>query len=168
MSATKKQIIDAFIAHFESELKLLEQAVSSARDAATHEEAKSEDKHDTRGIEASYLAGAQAARAEELKQVILDYKLLAEEATLRAASTVAVGALLAIQPLENEKPKGRTLHSLFALRGGGATVTLEGQTYSVVTPTSPLGEALLGASAGEEVEIESKAGLRTYLLISVH
>lgn len=167
MAATKKQIIDAFIAHFESELKLLEQAVSSAREAATHEENKSEDKHDTRGIEASYLAGAQAARAEELKLVILDYKVLSEEATARPSTTAAVGALIAVQPTENEKPKGRVLHSLIALRGGGASVTLEDRTYSVVTPTSPLGEAILGAQAGEEVEIESKAGSRTYRVASV-
>ncbi len=48
----------------------LQQAVESAQqtiEAATHEENKPENKYDTRGLEASYLARAQSERVIDLK-----------------------------------------------------------------------------------------------------
>jgi hypothetical protein len=44
------------------ELQAVEEAALASHHAATHEESRSEDKHDTRSIEAGYLAGAQAQR----------------------------------------------------------------------------------------------------------
>ncbi len=160
----KKKILAAFIAQFEREIETLTAAAKAAHEAATHEESKAEDSHDTRGIEASYLAGAQAARAAELRQVILEYRSLANDAE-KPMRTVAAGAVVKIQPVESEdepRPKGAPLLAFVAVRGGGTTVEVDGRTFSVFTPTSPIGEAILGASAGEVVAIESKGGSRAY------
>lgn len=169
----KTKIIAAFIAKFESEVEAQTASAKAAHEAATHEESKAEDAHDTRGVEASYLAGAQAARIAELKSVILEYKTLQERsiAATRPDSTVAVGAIVVIQPLvgvDSERAKGAPIEALFAVRGGGTTVEVEGKTYSIFTPNSPIGEAILGGSPGEVVEIESKAGNRAYRVESIH
>lgn len=168
--AMKKLVLAAFIRKFEEELAIMNASAKAAHEAATHEESKAEDSHDTRGVEASYLAGAQAARAVELKQVILEYKALLSDAD-RKVTTVAVGALVKVQPLVSEddpKPRGSAINAVVAARGGGTIVEVEGASYSVFTPSSPIGEAILGAMPGEELVIESKGGgNRAYRVISV-
>ena len=56
----KQKLIEAILLELESELSVLADAAKAAHLAATHEESVAEDPHDTRGVEASYLAGAQA------------------------------------------------------------------------------------------------------------
>jgi transcription elongation GreA/GreB family factor len=175
MSVLKTRIIAAFIAKFELEVATQSESAKAAHEAATHEESKAEDSHDTRGVEASYLAGAQNARIAELKSVILDYKALLADTELRRGSSaktekVAAGTLVTLQPLvdaDSEKPKGAAIHALFAVRGGGTTVEIDGRSYSIFTPTSPIGDAILGAAAGEIVEIESKGGNRAYRIEAI-
>ena len=172
MSGHKAKVIAEFIAKFESEVAALSMSAKAAHEAATHEESKAEDSHDTRGVEASYLASAQSARIAELKAVVLEYKGLHSTAlaTEKSGSVVAAGTLVKIQPLvsaDSETPKGGAIHALFAVRGGGTTVEVEGCSYSVFTPISPIGEAILGGSPGEVFEIESKGGTRAYRIESV-
>ena len=165
----KKQILAAFIQKFEDEIASTSLSAKAAHEAATHEESKAEDSHDTRGIEASYLAGAQNARVAELKQVVLEYKSLLAGSE-KPIEAVAVGALVKIQPLLSEddpKPKGSALNAIVALRGGGTTVEIDGVIYSVLTPNSPVGEAVLGALPSEEFGVESKGGNRFYRVVSV-
>src|SRR3989344_7944608 len=45
-----------------------EQAMRAAHETATHEEKIAENKYDTLGLEAAYLAAGQAKRVEEIKQ----------------------------------------------------------------------------------------------------
>jgi transcription elongation GreA/GreB family factor len=165
----KSKIISAFIAKFETEVANAMNAAKAAHEAATHEESKPEDSHDTRGVEASYLAGAQNARIEGMKAVILEYKSLLADAA-RTNPTVSAGAVVTIQPLvdaDSEKPKGAPMHAFVAVHGGGTTVEVDGLLYSVFTPTSPIGEAILGGVAEEIVEIDSKGGSRAYRILSV-
>ena len=168
----KSKIIEAFVAKFESEIEALSASAKAAHEAATHEESKAEDAHDTRGVEASYLAGAQNARIDALKIVVVEYKTLLARARAAAKpdETVSAGALVRIQPLadaDSEKPKGAAIEALVAVHGGGTTVDVDGRTYSIFTPTSPIGEAILGGSAGEVVEIESKGGSRAYRIEAI-
>jgi hypothetical protein len=168
---SKPKIIAAFVAKFESEVATLTASAKAAHEAATHEESKAEDSHDTRGVEASYLAAGQAARIAELRAVILEYKSLHATSLLgKPEPKVAAGALVALQPLvdaASEKAKGPPLQALFAVHGGGTSVEVDGRAYSVFTPTSPIGEAILGGTAGEIVEIESKGGSRAYRIEAV-
>jgi len=159
----KAALIDRIRAELERELATLTQAAEIARAAATHEESRSEDKHDTRGVEASYLAGAQAARAAEIqKQIrILDAIPLKPQS---ADSKIAAGSLVELDA------SGKKTFCLLSPTGGGITLTLEGVRVQVVTPQSPLGEALLGSLAGEEIEVEPEGGTktsRTYTILSI-
>lgn len=164
----KRQILRSFIALFEKEAATLDESAKAAHEAATHEESKAEDQHDTRGIEASYLAGAQSARVEELKLMIFEYKSLLDAQT-KSMNQVQVGALVRIQMLTGEggKPKGAPIQALYAPKGGGSTIESPKGTISVITPNSPLGEILFELEAGSEVTLESKAGDRHYRIESV-
>ena len=50
-----------------------EQAVRAAHETATHEENIAENKFDTLGLEASYLAAGQARRAETIRQAMANW-----------------------------------------------------------------------------------------------
>jgi transcription elongation GreA/GreB family factor len=166
--AEKKEVLQSFIRKFEAELAGMLASAKAAHEAATHEENQAEDKHDTRGVEASYLAGAQNARAADLRQVILEYRALLESQT-KPADRIAAGAIVRIQPLDDEEgeAKGAPMRALVAVRGGGTTIDWNGKTISVLTPSSPLGEAALGAGKGEELAVESKAGSRFYRIEAI-
>ena len=58
------------------DLALLLAAAEDARQAATHEESKAENKYDTRGLEASYLAAGQARRAAEIRAALAAWQAL--------------------------------------------------------------------------------------------
>lgn len=168
----KSRIIGAFVAKFESEIESLAASVKAAHEAATHEESKAEDAHDTRGVEASYLAGAQNARIDALKAVVVEYKTLlaATRTATKSGATVAAGVLVRIQPLadaDSGKPKGAPIEAFVAVHGGGTTVEVDGCSIAVFTPGSPIGEAILGGAAGEIVEIESKGGSRAYRIEAI-
>ncbi len=123
------------------------EAIEVAREAATHEESKAENKYDTRGLEASYLAAGQARRVEEIRQSLT----LCQNLTLRPYDNqrgIEVGALLGL-----EDEKGREQWLFLAPDAAGLKIDLVGQLIIVITPRSPLGKSLLGKFDGDEVEI---------------
>ena len=96
MDATfKSAVILQFIQKFEEEISALTQSAKAAHEAATHEESKSEDKHDTRAIEASYLAAGQAARLAELEKGLEEFRKYPEVAH-HAFHQIRPGALAAL------------------------------------------------------------------------
>src|SRR4051794_21630371 len=66
----KRALVAALLAKLDEELANMRRAAKDAREAATHEEAKPENDKDTRALEASYLAGAQAARVRDLEGAV--------------------------------------------------------------------------------------------------
>src|SRR6187551_713712 len=76
-----------------TEMHELEAAAKSNRDFATDQEFKAESKYDTRALEASYLASAEAKRVEELK---LEVQILEEVDTeaSKKLGEISIGALV--------------------------------------------------------------------------
>ncbi|MGZ5278690.1 MAG: hypothetical protein ACXWC9_02035, partial [Pseudobdellovibrionaceae bacterium] len=70
----KQVLIQKIVVHLEKELVALKEAAIATYEAATNEESKPENEYDTRGLEASYLAGAQAKRVGEIEELIFIYK----------------------------------------------------------------------------------------------
>ncbi|WP_339451936.1 GreA/GreB family elongation factor [Pseudomonas sp. EA_5y_Pfl2_R50] len=129
------------------DLDIAERAAQTAYETATHEENIAENKYDTLGLEASYLAAGQAKRVEEIRQSLA----LCQNLTLRAhdeSRGIEVGALLGL-----EDEKGREQWLFLAPDAAGLKVDIVGQPVTVITPRSPLGKSLLGKCAGDEVEI---------------
>ena len=157
---SKTQLIEKIIEGLKQELATIERSARAAIEAATHEESKAEDHHDTRGLEASYLAGAQAARMAELQSIILMYKFFPVR-DFKPTDPIGAGALIELDL------DGKRSHCFLVANGGGLTVKLEGRTIQVITVKAPLGDALIGKRAGEMAEVESQKVIREYEVISV-
>ena len=54
----------------QDDLQLAERALQASHEAATHEQSKAENKYDTRGLEAAYLANGQQQRCLEIRQAL--------------------------------------------------------------------------------------------------
>ena len=129
------------------DLDIAERAAQTAYETATHEENIAENKYDTLGLEASYLAAGQAKRVEEIRHSLN----LCQNLILRAYDDqrgIEVGALLG---LEDDKRREQWL--FLAPDAAGLKVDVVGQLVTVITPRSPLGKSLLGKFEGDEVEI---------------
>lgn len=117
-------------------------ALSGAREAATGADTKAENKYDTRGLEASYLAAGQAGQADELLRAIH----AVEAFTFRDfdfEDPIDLGALV-----ETEQD-GEPRHYLLAPAGGGILLTTaDGGEVTVLGPASPLAARLIGKSSG--------------------
>ena len=125
------------------------QAAQNTYDIATHEDNKAENKYDTRGLEASYLAGAQAERVRDLKDTLslittLKIKNFSEQ------EKIAHTALIQVEFNQ------RTSWLLMLPKGGGQSFSYEEATIKVITPESPLGQLLLGKFAGDVVVLNNK------------
>jgi len=159
MSAqNKSQVIEEIENELRREFATLTQAARSAHEAATHAESRSEDQHDTRGLEASYLAGAQAARAAEIERQLQIFQKI-PRTPANPDSPISSGALIELQETL-EKRQVRSL-CLLSPAGGGIVVKLGELKVQVITPQSPLGEALLGSRQGDDIEIETDSRLGT-------
>ncbi len=155
----KELIIQGFIDKFESELSALIQSAKTAHSAATHEESRAEDRHDTFAIEASYLAAGQAARVEELQKTLQEFQ-----------SYLSAGVhqtQVALNTSFSYELDGQTFYSFVSNLGGGSKIQLGSVTIQTLSLQSPLGEALEGAKVGEEIEFEIRGLEKTYKIISI-
>ena len=160
--AAKKALVDALLGKLEAELTNMRRAAKDAREAATHEEAKPENDKDTRALEASYLAGAQAARVRDLEQTI---KGIGGMALLDLVGKIVQAS--AVLVLEDEE--GDTTVFFYAPLGGGTSLTAEAfsKPVQVLTPQSPMGAAVLGKSKGDTIELRVKGKPRELSLVDV-
>src|SRR5436189_5733810 len=69
----KSDLIERIIEALHERLAVLEKAARAAHAEATHESSKAENKYDTRGLEAAYLAGGQARQAREILESMKVY-----------------------------------------------------------------------------------------------
>src|SRR6478609_2923426 len=81
---TKRELIDRIIAHLEAELAFITRAAIATHAEATDEENKAEDKYDTRGLEASYLAHGQSKAAEAVAQALAQFRAMVPRDTGQA------------------------------------------------------------------------------------
>jgi len=156
----KIKIIHAFIGAIESELKILKTAAKDTANYATDPENKPENKYDTRGLEASYLAGAQAQRVAEMQDVLLCFRS-------QNIKNFHDGAVISISALVKVFSSEKTQFLLIMPMGGGQTIEFHGANIQVVTPTSPLGKALIGQFVGETVTILAGGRKREYEIASI-
>ena len=142
----KRAIIEAIVASLTAELQLLAKAAQAAHAEATHESSKAENKYDTRGLEASYLARGQSRQAAEAAQAIEELrKLPLREFT--ADDEIDLGALV-----ETTSKRERSFYFIVP-RAGGTEVTVDGRQVLAITPQSPLGQQLVGRKLGDKLKM---------------
>ncbi|QDK38021.1 GreA/GreB family elongation factor [Bdellovibrio sp. NC01] len=153
-----------FIEHVRSQLlkdmAVLKEAARATAEAATHEESKPENEYDTRGLEASYLAGAQSKRIVETEELLVIYKHL-EPKMFGPNDPISATALVQVE-LNDKK-----MFFFLMPKGGGLNIDFEGQRIQTITPNSPLGEALLGLKVGQVAIVEKGDQVLEYEILSV-
>ncbi|MDH4553961.1 GreA/GreB family elongation factor [Pseudomonas sp. BN417] len=145
-----------------ADLQLLQRAAQTAYEAATHAENIAENKYDTLGLEASYLATGQARRAAEIKQALG----LFENLSLRPFDPARGIQLSALVVLANEDGGEQWL--FLGPEAAGLKVVDQGREITVISPRSPLGQALLGKAEGAEVAVVIGNGTQTFEVLEVH
>lgn len=151
----KAAIVAALRERLQADLKAATASQRDAHEAATHEEAKPESDKDTRATEASYLARGLARRVEELTSAIsvvhhLDMKRFDDDTPIGAAALVTA-----------RDSEDKTLHYFVVPVGGGLKLDVGGSQVTIVTPASPLGEAMCGRLVGDEFSVRTPGGVRT-------
>lgn len=135
----------------EENLLRVEQAARFAHETATHEENIAENKYDTLGLEASYLATGQARRAEALRQAISRWRQWVPQPYTESQG-IRLGALVWLADMQGQEqvlflgPEGGTMK----LRHGGAHI-------QVISDQAPLARALWGKCEGDEVVLQIAA-----------
>jgi hypothetical protein len=156
----KSELIERIIEALHNSLAVLEKAARAAHAEATHESSKAENKYDTRGLEAAYLAGGQARQAREILESIKMYGSL-EVKEFGASDPIDLSALV---ELETEGAIGKYF---IGPRSGGLEVDCDGAEIMVITPQSPLGQQLMGKKAGQRWTRKLNGSRITYRIVSV-
>ena len=92
----KSALIKKVIQQLASELELYHKAARAAHAEATHEQSKAENKYDTRGLEASYLARGQSRQAAEIIQAIEQFERLPAK-SFSETDAIDLSALVELQ-----------------------------------------------------------------------
>ena len=156
----KKDIVNQFSKEILQDLESITRAAQSTYDMATHEDNKPENKYDTRGLEASYLAGAQAQRVADMKEVLAIF----ENLPLRHFDENTPIGYTAIVEIESNLKRSFVL---LMPKGGGQSTVFNKVQIQVITTESPLGKSLLNKKMGDTFEIENGKMRREYEIISV-
>ena len=101
-------------------------------------------------------------RVKELEGLLMMYRFMPKRDYQGSEGEIIAPATLV------ELELGSTVAFYFiAPRGGGLITNVEGRPVQVITPQSPLGEALLGRRIGELVKIDIRGTSREYKVLSI-
>src|SRR3954462_5483472 len=92
----KRDLISLIVAKISAELQAITMAARATHAEATNEENKAEDKYDTRGLEASYLAHGQSKAAEEAAQAGAQFSALPVR-DFSPGEPISLGALVRLE-----------------------------------------------------------------------
>jgi transcription elongation GreA/GreB family factor len=159
-SIDKAGLLATLIAQLNDELARAKAHALDAAEGATHEENRAEGDKDMRSTEASYVARGHAERTAKLEQAVALLTHL-ELKTFASGAAIEISALVELQ-----HAKKKTTYFLVPA-AGGERVAYGGKEILALSPTSPLGAALIGLSAGDEAEVESPQGMRAYEIVDV-
>lgn len=149
------------LTRLDADLHAAAHAAQVAHETATHEENIAENKYDTLGLEAAYLATGQARRVEAIRQAISLWRQL-QLRPFTEETGIALGALIC---LADE----HATEQLLLLGPNGASMKLlhDGQTIQVISHEAPLGKAMLGKTIGDEVSLRIANGTQHFEILWV-
>jgi len=156
----KRALVKKIIAQLADELDVYFRAAQFSRAEATHESSKAENKYDTRGLEASYLARGQSKQAADLKSAITEFEKLPLK-QFAADEPVDLGAVV-----ELDHAGERSVYFI-GPRAGGTEIMHDKREILVITPQSPLGAQLAGKKQGDSFQLVLGAGKHPAKIVSV-
>jgi len=143
----KQEVLQLIVEKLTIDLDIAQRAAQTAYETATHEENIAENKYDTLGLEASYLAAGQARRVEEIRQSLVLYQKLSVT-PFNGDKGIQSGDLIT---LENDQ--GIEQHLFLGPDAAGLKIPVGELIVTVITSRAPLGQTLLGKLPGDELEI---------------
>jgi transcription elongation GreA/GreB family factor len=156
----KRALIQAIVTQLGDELAVYAKAAEASRAEATHESSKAENKYDTRGLEASYLARGQSRQIAELESAVVAFQTM-EPKTFGADDPIDVGAYVELEQ------KGQRDAYFIGLKAGGTELEFDGQEVLVITPQSPLGSQLVGRKQGDLLKLTLPGSKTQYRVAKV-
>ena len=144
----KAELIKIIAQELERQLETAISAAKQAHDTATDDENVAENKYDTLGLEAAYLAEGQSRRVSECELNLQRYRAW-QLPEFEDADALATGALVTLEDTDS----GTHMHVFLSIVAGGTKVKLGGEEVLLVTADAPLGKALMGAELGDEVSV---------------
>ncbi|MDY7565959.1 GreA/GreB family elongation factor [Pseudomonas sp. RTC3] len=157
----KQSVLELIIARLVIDLDVAQRAAQTAYETATHEENIAENKYDTLGLEASYLAAGQARRVEEIRQSLVLFQNL----SLRPFDEqrgIQIGDLLSL-----EAGNGSQQQLFLGPDAAGLKIYLGDVLITVITTRAPLGQNLLGKAEGDVVEITINGARQSFEVTQV-
>ena len=139
-----------------------EQAVRAAHETATHEENIAENKYDTLGLEASYLATGQVRRADAIRQALANWRQFRPR-PYDASKGIQLGALVCLIDSDD-----RQQQLFLGPEGGSMKLVSDAQHVHVISSEAPLGKAMLGKCEGDEVALQVGAIRQQFEVLRVH
>ena len=152
----KQTVLQLIVDKLVIDLDIAQRAAQTAYETATHEENIAENKYDTLGLEASYLAAGQARRVEEIRQSLSLYQKL---------SLMPFDEHKGIQPgdlITLENANGVEQHLFLGPDAAGLKILHGEQSITVITSRAPLGQTLLGKGVGDELEISVNGSRQSF------
>lgn len=157
----KTTLLARIVQTLEDDVEVLRRAAQTAYETATAEENIAENKYDTLGLEASYLATGQARRTAEIRQALLTYQQLIMR-DYDPARGIQISNLVT---LEDEQGNQRML--FLGPQGAGLKIGEGEQMVTVITPRSPLGQLLIGKRVDDEVSLQVAGVAQVSIVIDV-
>ena len=140
-----------------------EEAVRVAHEAATHEENIAENKYDTLGLEAAYLATGQARRAEAIRHAMAHWRQF-HTRPYDANQGIQIGALVCLVDANDKQH----LQLFLGPEGGSMKLVSGAHLVQVISSEAPLGKAMLGKCEGDEVSIQVSPHQQQFEVLRVH
>jgi transcription elongation GreA/GreB family factor len=156
----KEALRQRIVESLKESLELLHKAARASHAEATHESSKAENKYDTRGLEAAYLAGGQARQVKET----IDSVKLYEALPLRDFGRGDLVDLAALVEVEND---GLAATYFIGPKSGGLEIQYAGKEITLITPQSPLGQNLMGKKAGQRWSAKLGGSTVKYHILAV-
>jgi transcription elongation GreA/GreB family factor len=156
----KTQLLKQIAANLGESLDVMENAARASHAEATHESSKADNKYDTRGLEAAYLAGGQSRQAKEIQDSIKLYQSLAVR---NFASNEPID-LTALVELDSD---GTRSIYFVGPKNGGLEIVYRRKVVTIITPQSPLGQNLMGRKAGDRWTTRLGGSMIKYHIVSV-
>src|SRR5689334_15661382 len=156
----KRLLLKQIVASLNESLALLEKAARASHAEATHESSKAENKYDTRGLEAAYLAGGQARQVKEIMDAIALYESMAP----RDFGPEEPIDLTALVELDTDG-----IRSVYFIgpKSGGLEFKHQRKDIMLITPQSPLGQNLMGKVEGQRWTAKMGGATVKYHIVSV-
>ncbi len=156
----KSALVHAIIDDLKSAIDTALAAADEARETATNKENAAENRYDTLGLEAAYLAHGQSERVLQLTTALEAFQPLATSTDIHLKATT--GSLVS---LEDDSGNPRVV--FIGPSAGGLVLNFEGTRITVVTQQSPLGQALVGATCDDEISAAIDGKLVIYTITTL-